>query len=76
MDLTGGKVEHFYDIPEWAGDEYVFAGWYHNNDFTECDTPDSAATIASEFENDGFVERDGGDYHLYAKWIKVGTVAK
>lgn len=75
MDLSEGKVTHFYDIPEWAGDEYVFAGWYHNNDYSECDTPDSAADTASNFENDSFAERDS-DYHLYAKWIKVGTVAK
>jgi len=26
LDLTDSKVPHFYDIPEWAGDEYVFAG--------------------------------------------------
>ena len=75
MDLKDSKVTHFYDIPEWAGDEYVFAGWYHNNDYSECDTPDTAAGIASKFENDTYSERDT-DYHLYAKWIKVGTVAK
>ncbi len=75
MDLTDGKITHFYDIPEWADDEYVFAGWYHNNDYSECDTPDSAATAASSFESDTYAKRDT-DYHLYAKWIKVGTVAK
>ncbi len=75
LDLTDSKVPHFYDIPEWAGDEYVFAGWYHNNDFTECDTPDSAAETALNFEDTAFTDRDS-DYHLYARWIKVGTVAK
>ncbi|MBQ7504797.1 MAG: InlB B-repeat-containing protein [Ruminococcus sp.] len=75
MDLTDGKITHFYDIPEWAGDEYVFAGWYHNSGYTECDTPDSAAGTASNFENDTYTERDT-DYHLYAKWIKVGNVQK
>ena len=75
MDLTDGKVTHFYDIPEWAGDEYVFAGWYHNSNYTECDTPDSAAETALNFESTAFTERDS-DYHLYAKWIKVGTVEK
>ncbi len=75
-DLNADKtITHFYDIPEWAGDEYVFAGWYHNNDYSECDTPDTAADTASNFENDTYTERDF-DYHLYAKWIKVGTVAK
>ena len=75
-DLNTDKtITHFYDIPEWAGDEYVFAGWYHNNDYSECDTPDSAAGTASSFENDAYTEQDT-DYHLYAKWIKVGTVAK
>lgn len=75
MDLTDNKVLHFYDIPEWAGDEYVFAGWYHNNNYTECAKPDSAADIASTFENDTYSERDT-DYHLYARWIQVGTVKK
>ena len=75
-DLNANKtITHFYDIPDWAGDEYVFAGWYHNDDYSECDTPDSAAGTASSFENDAYTERDT-DYHLYAKWIKVGTVAK
>ncbi len=75
-DLNADKtITHFYDIPDWAGDEYVFAGWYHNNDYSECDTPDTAAGIASNFENNTYSERDT-DYHLYAKWIKVGTVAK
>ena len=75
-DLNADKtITHFYDIPEWAGDEYVFAGWYHNNDYSECDTPDTAAVTASNFENDTYTERDT-DYHLYAKWIKVGTVEK
>ena len=75
-DLNANKtITHFYDIPKWAGDEYVFAGWYHNNDYSECDTPDTAAGTASSFENDAYTERDT-DYHLYAKWIKVGTVAK
>ena len=75
-DLNADKtITHFYDIPDWAGDEYVFAGWYHNDGYTECDTPDTAADTASNFENDAYSERDT-DYHLYAKWIKVGTVAK
>ncbi len=75
LDLDAGKVTHFYDIPEWAGDEYVFAGWYHNDGYTESETPDSAVNTASNFESDTFTERDG-DYHLYAKWIAVGTVNK
>lgn len=75
MDLDNGKVTHFYDIPEWAGDEYVFAGWYYNSGYTESDTPDSDVNTAANFENDTYAQRDT-DYHLYAKWIKVGTVAK
>jgi len=75
-DLNANKtITHFYDIPDWAGDEYVFAGWYHNDGYSECDTPDTAADTASNFENDTYSERDT-DYHLYAKWIQVGTVAK
>ncbi len=72
-DLDQNKmIAHFYDIPKWAGDEYVFAGWYHNSGYTEItegiDTP-------SNFEQDSYPARDG-DYHLYARWIKVGTVSK
>ncbi len=80
------KITHFYDIPEWAGDEYVFAGWYHNSEWKEMPNPDPEKeeetsgfepNIASNFENDNYPNRgDGNDYHLYAKWIKVGTVGK
>ena len=37
--------------------------------------PTALPNIASNFEGDGYAARDT-DYHLYAKWIKVGTVAK
>ena len=71
---TGMKIDHFYDIPAWAGDEYVFAGWYHNNDYSK--SPDNA-DIPVDFENDTYSHRESGaDYHIYAKWIKVGTVGK
>ncbi len=75
------KIAHFYDIPAWASDEYVFKGWYHNSGYTETDTPDdssntaSFANTAANFEKDTYPERDS-DYHLYAKWIKVGTLQK
>ena len=71
---TGMKIDHFYDIPAWAGDEYVFAGWYHNNDYSK--SPDEA-TIPVDFENDTYSPHTSGtDYHIYAKWIPVGTVGK
>lgn len=79
MDLSGDKVTHFYDIPEWAGDEYVFEGWYHNIGYTAMDTPDKAELSPADFENDSFESKNTGDdpdYHLYAKWIKVGTVER
>lgn len=80
-DLNADKsITHFYDIPEWAGDEYVFAGWYHNSGYTEIDkTKLNDASFASVFENDTYTyrESDGDpDYHLYAKWIKVGKIDK
>lgn len=75
-DLNADKtITHFYDIPKWADDEYVFAGWYHNSGCTESDTPDSDVNTAADFESDAYAERDF-DYHLYAKWIQVGTVEK
>ncbi len=76
-ELSDGKISHFYDIPAWAGDEYVFAGWYHNSDYTESNDPDSSANAAAIFENDTYEDPDRDfDYHLYAKWIAVGTVSK
>lgn len=72
VDLDSNKrITHFYDIPKWAGDEYVFGGWFHNADYSK--TPNE--TTPANFEQDAYVPRDG-DYHLYAKWIKVGTVGK
>lgn len=75
LGTTGMKIPHFYDIPAWAGDEYVFAGWYHNSGYTESSTPNSSAAIAANFENDTYSARDT-DYHLYARWIQVSTVEK
>lgn len=76
-DLDDYKITHFYDIPEWAGDEYVFAGWYHNSTWTATDKPNTDASTASNFEADSYPNRgDDNDYHLYAKWIEVGTVNK
>ncbi len=70
------KINHFYDIPAWAGDEYVFAGWYYKNGFAESADFDSEANVtAVSFENQAYTPRSG-DYHLYAKWIEVGTVSK
>lgn len=75
LGTTDMKIPHFYDIPAWAGDEYVFAGWYHNSGYTESSTPNISAAIAANFENDTYSARDT-DYHLYARWIQVGTVEK
>ena len=76
-DLKNDLVEHFYDIPGFAADEYVFAGWYHNSGYTLTENPDSGDLIPADFEHDAFTGANTGedsDYHLYAKWIKVGTV--
>lgn len=75
-DLKSGKIEHFYDIPSFAGDEYVFAGWYHASGYTTVSN-DSALTTAANFESDTYQKTDDvnpADYHLYAKWIEVGKV--
>lgn len=88
MDLVDNKVTHFYDIPEWAGDEYVFAGWYYRLSpkyriYSSASSIDSNVDTAANFESDTFsgvnkasyTGRDG-NYHLYGKWIPVGTVPK
>ncbi len=81
-DLTDNKITHFYDIPEWAEDEYVFAGWYHSSTYkmySNAGNITQYVTTASIFEDDAFTKANSGsdsDYHLYAKWIPVGTVSK
>ena len=76
LNASGG-INHFYDIPAFAGDEYVFAGWYHNADYTESS---EGITLAADFESDTYPKKAADasdpDYHLYAKWIQVGTVSK
>lgn len=68
------RLAHFYAIPEWAGDEYVFAGWYHASDYS---ANAAASTIAANFGSDVYTKTEPSkDYHLYAKWIEVGTVEK
>lgn len=77
---SGYKIAHFYDIPEWAGDEYVFAGWFYKTGFAASDNFDAEGTVSPlDFENQTYPrsdENDPQDYHLYAKWIAVGTVSK
>ena len=74
------KIRHFYDIPEWAGDEYVFAGWYYAADEgAEFAQDASKADTPLDFENQTYPptdEDDPQDYHLYARWINVGAVSK
>ena len=70
------SLTHFYAIPSFAGDEYVFQGWYHNAGYTK-----SAADADIPVDFDSVSGRDtfpsrGSDYHIYAKWIAVGTVDK
>ena len=86
--MTDSKIEHFYDIPEWAEDEYVFAGWYYRSSpayrvYANTSSIDSNLDKAAIFENDTFTGENissytgsDGNYHLYAKWIPVGTVSK
>ncbi len=86
-DLENNKIKHFYDIPEWAGDEYVFAGWYSNANYAYLSnitysTTSNTANRALNFETKTFTKANSSsvsgapDYHLYAKWIPVGTVDK
>ena len=77
-ELNNDKsISHFYDIPSFAGDNYVFMGWYHNADYsttTKANVTANAIT-ACDFEHDTYASRDS-DYHIYARWIKVGYVNK
>lgn len=62
-----GGVDEFYNIPEFAKDEYVFAGWYTvaNNDNND---------KSKAFEFNTAVPSDVTD--VYAHWIPVGEVRK
>jgi uncharacterized repeat protein (TIGR02543 family) len=66
-DLKGGGVEEFYNIPKFAKDDYVFAGWY-----TVANNDDNDKSKAFEFNT--AVPSDVED--VYAHWIRVGEVDK
>lgn len=66
-DLKDGGVEEFYNIPKFAEDDYVFAGWY-----TVADNDDNSESKAFEFNT--AVPSDVED--VYAHWIPVGEVSK
>lgn len=74
---SDGSLSHFYDIPGFAKDEYVFQGWYHNADYSQsCDTADVPVDFDSNTAGKDKFPTRGSDYHIYAKWIKVDTVDK
>ncbi len=64
-DLTNYQVHEFYDIPAFAEDDYVFAGWYttENNNNNSSD---------NAFEFDSAIP--AGVTDVYAHWIPVGEV--
>ena len=63
--FTNGKVEAFYNIPAFAGDDYVFAGWYYNSS-------DGTSDGNTPFEFGEAVP--SGVTDVYAHWIPVGEV--
>ena len=65
--LKAGGVEEFYNIPKFAEDDYVFAGWY-----TVADNDNNDESKAFEFNT--AVPSDVTD--VYAHWIPVGEVSK
>lgn len=76
-------IKHFYDIPSFAGDKYVFAGWYYYKNEQNVNTSykmisdDAELNTPVDFEHDPYdVPKSGEDYHIYAKWIEVGVVEK
>ena len=64
--FTNDTVKAFYDIPAFANDDYVFAGWYYDTDGT------SDGDIPFEFDSE--IPANLSD--VYAHWIPVGTVSK
>lgn len=64
--FTNGTVDAFYNIPAFAEDDYVFAGWYYDDD------GDKDGNISFEF--DSAIPANLTD--VYAHWIPIGTVNK
>ena len=60
-------LEAFYDIPSFAGDNYVFAGWYY-------DETDGTIDGDTAFEFGAEIPANLTD--VYAHWIAVGEVNK
>ena len=65
--FTDGAVTEFYDIPAFAEDDYVFAGWYYN-------AADGTTDGDTAFEFDADIPANVTD--VYAHWIPVGEVDK
>ena len=64
--FTDGAVSEFYDIPAFAEDDYVFAGWYYHADGNK------DGDIPFEFGS----AVPAGVTDVYAHWIAVGEVSK
>lgn len=64
-ELVNYKVPEFYDIPKFAEDDYVFAGWY-----TTSDNSDNSSDKAFKFNS----EIPASVTDVYAHWIPVGEV--
>ena len=72
MDLNAlSRINAFTDVPDCAGDEYVFVGWYHDSDYTKPADPDAVAVIQSSFNDEYAVPENDTEYHLYAKWTRI-----
>lgn len=65
--LTNYKVTEFYNIPSFAKDKYVFAGWYTTSDNSDNDSEKA-------FKFDSNIPANVTD--VYAHWIPVGEVNK
>ena len=63
---SNGQISEFYDIPKFADDKYVFAGWYYHAD------GDKDGEIPFEFDSD----IPSGLTDVYAHWIAVDEVSK
>ena len=64
---SDNQVSEFYNIPSFAEDDYVFAGWYYNSS-------DGTIDGNTAFDFDSAVPANVTD--VYAHWISVGEVNK
>lgn len=57
----------YYELPEYDNNLLIFKGWYYDKSPTNDEHPINWSTVTSGLKS-------GDEVHIYAHWIKIGTV--